>query len=218
MVSRKARPILHLPLSRRLHQSGLTNGGLRPPQPSASLRNTRRQRWPLGANYLHNVPAVRNVSFARVLPKLALKLVRIPAMFGAVTVGGLAYLQYQAARQFCLLRCELKDFADELVIDRGRELCCRCVRQGQGHGCGSCRQHLRERERCSRTNEERLGEDEGQHGTSGVAAADFSKRRGGLVVWRRRTRIRTTEAKQSWRDCCCCDWCRFRIWTEPRRG
>jgi len=32
------------------------------------------------------------------LPKLALKLVRIPAMFGGATVAGVAYIQYQAHR------------------------------------------------------------------------------------------------------------------------
>lgn len=47
---------------------------------------------------MHNLPAVRNASFARVLPQLAMKLVRIPAMFGAAMVGGLAYLQYQATQ------------------------------------------------------------------------------------------------------------------------
>ena len=45
-----------------------------------------------------NVPAVRNASFARILPNLAVKLVRIPAMFGAAMIGGFAYLQYQATQ------------------------------------------------------------------------------------------------------------------------
>ena len=44
------------------------------------------------------MPTVRNASFARILPKLAVKLVRIPAMFGAAMIGGLAYLQYQATQ------------------------------------------------------------------------------------------------------------------------
>ena len=47
---------------------------------------------------MHELTVVRNASFARVLPQLALKLVRIPAMFGAAMLGGLAYLQYQAAQ------------------------------------------------------------------------------------------------------------------------
>ncbi len=64
-----------------------------------SSRHHRRRAWPYGAYSLHNVPTVRTISFARILPKLALKLVRIPAMFGAATIGGLAYLQYQATRE-----------------------------------------------------------------------------------------------------------------------
>jgi hypothetical protein len=38
------------------------------------------------------------------LPRLALKLARLPAMFGGAMIAGLAYLQYQATRMF------LKDF------------------------------------------------------------------------------------------------------------
>ena len=44
------------------------------------------------------MPTVRHASFARAIPKLAMKLVRVPAMFGAMAVGGLAYIQYQAAQ------------------------------------------------------------------------------------------------------------------------
>jgi replication fork clamp-binding protein CrfC len=58
----------------------------------------KRRLWPLGANAIHNVPAVRSYSFARVLPKLALKMARIPAMFGGAMIAGLAYIQYQAAQ------------------------------------------------------------------------------------------------------------------------
>jgi hypothetical protein len=32
------------------------------------------------------------------LPKLALKMVRLPAMFGGAMVAGFAYIQYQATR------------------------------------------------------------------------------------------------------------------------
>lgn len=56
----------------------------------------RRRAWPLGANAIHNVPAIRSISFARVIPKLALKMARIPAMFGGAMIAGLAYIQYQA--------------------------------------------------------------------------------------------------------------------------
>jgi hypothetical protein len=41
---------------------------------------------------------VRHASFARAIPKLAFKLVRLPALLGATAVGSLAYIQYQAAR------------------------------------------------------------------------------------------------------------------------
>ena len=47
---------------------------------------------------MHQLPAVRHASFARVIPSLAMKLFRIPAMFGAAMIGGVAYLQYQAAQ------------------------------------------------------------------------------------------------------------------------
>ncbi|KAI9671315.1 MAG: dynamin-like GTPase mgm1 [Alyxoria varia] len=52
---------------------------------------------PFGAASLHNnVPAVRSISFARTVPKLFLKLARLPAMAGGAAVAGLAYIQYQA--------------------------------------------------------------------------------------------------------------------------
>jgi replication fork clamp-binding protein CrfC len=53
----------------------------------------------MGTNSLHNAVAVRNASFARILPKLVLKFARIPAMFGGAMIAGLAYLQYQATRK-----------------------------------------------------------------------------------------------------------------------
>ncbi|CAK3801137.1 msp1, mitochondrial [Lecanosticta acicola] len=58
----------------------------------------QRRQWPLGHNTIHNLPAVRHASFARFLPRLATKLVRIPAMLGAAMIGGVTYLQYQAAQ------------------------------------------------------------------------------------------------------------------------
>lgn len=49
---------------------------------------------------MHMVPAVRSISFVRplvrILPSIALKLLRLPALLGASMIGGLAYLQYQA--------------------------------------------------------------------------------------------------------------------------
>lgn len=52
----------------------------------------------MGSSAIHNLPAVRHASFARVLPKLAMKLARIPAMFATAMIGGVAYLQYQAVQ------------------------------------------------------------------------------------------------------------------------
>jgi hypothetical protein len=49
-------------------------------------------------NAFHNAVIVRNASFARFLPKLVVKFARIPALFGGLMVGGVAWLQYQAIR------------------------------------------------------------------------------------------------------------------------
>ena len=89
-----------VPGSRRsLHKSTVNVGGLSRHQLPLNVLNTRRRAWPCGKNALHNVPAVRAISFARILPNLAVKLLRIPAMFGAAAIGGLTYLQYQATRR-----------------------------------------------------------------------------------------------------------------------
>lgn len=61
----------------------------------------------MGYNLLHNAVAVRSVSFVRILPKLLLKLARIPAMFGGVMIAGLAYVQFQATRRFTILSNEV---------------------------------------------------------------------------------------------------------------
>ncbi|KAK7953880.1 dynamin GTPase [Apiospora saccharicola] len=78
--------------SRQYHQ--LPSGGLL--RADAAVRATRRKMW-YGGNSFHNAVIVRNASFIRFLPKLAAKLLRIPAMAGGVTVAGLAWLQYQAS-------------------------------------------------------------------------------------------------------------------------
>lgn len=82
-------------LARHLHNAGARTGGLLRSDGGAALRG---RAWPVGANSIHNVPAVRTISFARILPKLAMKLARVPAMFGGAMVAGLAYFQYQATR------------------------------------------------------------------------------------------------------------------------
>ena len=100
---RLARPTLQSAIRSNLarrtyhHYPNSTPGGL---YPTRTTRLGRIRRWPFGTYSLHNVnlPAVRNASFARILPNLAVKLVRIPAMVGIGMVGGLAYLQYQATQ------------------------------------------------------------------------------------------------------------------------
>ncbi|ODH34864.1 hypothetical protein ACO22_03021 [Paracoccidioides brasiliensis] len=82
-------------LARQLHNVGTRTGGLLRSQGAVGLRG---MLWQLRANWIHNVPVARTISFARVLPKLALKFARIPAMFGGAMVAGLAYIQYQAAQ------------------------------------------------------------------------------------------------------------------------
>ena len=95
---------------RYMHQPAISTGGLLRNQVLPVSQHNKRRPWPFGAYSLHNVPAARTISFARVLPKLALKLVRIPAMFGAATIGGLAYLQYQATREL------IKDYSVEKIL------------------------------------------------------------------------------------------------------
>lgn len=81
--------------SRRLAHSYTPGaGGLLRSSPYSRLVNL--QKWPIGASSIHNVPAVRTISFVRMVPNLFIKLLRIPAMFGGAMLAGLAYLQYQA--------------------------------------------------------------------------------------------------------------------------
>jgi replication fork clamp-binding protein CrfC len=65
---------------------------------ASNPRWQQRRAWPMGSSAIHNLPAVRHASFARAIPKLALKLARIPAMFATAIIGGVAYLQYQAVQ------------------------------------------------------------------------------------------------------------------------
>lgn len=107
LVSSRLAPFARRPfpdVSRRLaHQSSSAAGGLL--RSDVVVRTGRRRAWPLGSYSMHNVPAVRTISFARVLPKLVLKFARIPAMFGGAMIAGLAYLQYQATR-----KCRTMDY------------------------------------------------------------------------------------------------------------
>ncbi|KAL8776606.1 MAG: hypothetical protein Q9213_008206 [Squamulea squamosa] len=62
------------------------------------FHSQKRRPWSPASKTIHNVPTIRMLSFYRVLPNLAVKLVRIPAMLGGAVVGGLAYIQYQATQ------------------------------------------------------------------------------------------------------------------------
>ncbi|PYI08613.1 putative mitochondrial dynamin GTPase [Aspergillus sclerotiicarbonarius CBS 121057] len=97
ILSHRLVPLLRTGLlARHVHNAAARTGGLLRSDSSAALRG---RAWPIGANAIHNnVPAVRAISFTRILPKLALKLVKLPAMFGGAMVAGLAYFQYQATQ------------------------------------------------------------------------------------------------------------------------
>lgn len=126
ILSHRLVPLLRTGLlARHVHNAGARTGGLLRVEGGAALRG---RAWPIGANSIHNnVPAVRAISFARVFPKLAMKLLRIPAMFGGAMVAGMAYFQYQATRM------SLKSIprgiwrANICNVYRGRKLCNRRI-------------------------------------------------------------------------------------------
>ena len=114
IISHRLTPLLRKsPLSRHVHNYlgfrtignggsvGAGTGGLLRVDGAGSAA-VRGRGWPVGVNAIHhlNVVAVRNISFARILPRLALKLARIPAMLGGAMIAGLAYIQYQASGGF----------------------------------------------------------------------------------------------------------------------
>lgn len=109
ILSHRLGPLLRRGLlARQVHNVSTRTGGLLRSDGSAALRG---RAWPVGANSIHNnVSTVRAISFARILPKLALKLARVPAMFGGAMIAGLAYIQYQANRK------SLKEVSNLMVI------------------------------------------------------------------------------------------------------
>lgn len=82
------------PVVRQMHQRFPSGGLIRA---DAAIRTTRRRMW-FSDKAFNNAVTVRNASFARLLPKLVVKFVRIPAMFGGLMIGGVAWIQYQAAQ------------------------------------------------------------------------------------------------------------------------
>ena len=117
---------------RTLHEPTSSAGVLLRQQAQPNLRRNRKRSWPFGAYSLHNLPAVRAISFARVLPNLAVKLLRLPALFGGATIAGLAYLQYQATREsrgYIVVYQELTT-----AFGRGWQLCSGRVPKSGRHG------------------------------------------------------------------------------------
>jgi hypothetical protein len=64
----------------------------------AGIRLVKRRPWPLGSYALHNIPATRSISFARVIPKLVGKFATVGAAAGGAVIAGVSYIQYQAGR------------------------------------------------------------------------------------------------------------------------
>ncbi|KAF1924161.1 uncharacterized protein M421DRAFT_103949 [Didymella exigua CBS 183.55] len=88
------RAALHTP--RRYTTHSLPAGGLL--RNEAGLRLIKRRPWPLGSYALHNLPAMRSISFARVVPKLVTKLATAGAAAGGAVIAGVSYIQYQAGQ------------------------------------------------------------------------------------------------------------------------
>ncbi|KAF2762841.1 hypothetical protein EJ05DRAFT_447272 [Pseudovirgaria hyperparasitica] len=86
-------PNLYTPRGIVQYSSSGSGGLLRTGRRSQSLD---RRLWPLGAYAIHNVPAVRAISFTRVIPKLVTKLSTLGAISMGATVAALAYIQNQA--------------------------------------------------------------------------------------------------------------------------
>ena len=84
----------------------------------ASIRATRRRMW-MSGNSFHNAVTVRNASFARFLPKLMVKFLRVPAMFGGLAIGAFAWVQYQATRSLAPFHI-LMNYATDLCQRPGR--------------------------------------------------------------------------------------------------
>ncbi|KAF2808952.1 uncharacterized protein BDZ99DRAFT_521422 [Mytilinidion resinicola] len=80
----------------RFYHSATSAGGLL--RSDAGLRLLKQRPWPLGSYALHNVPAVRSISFARILPKIVTKFASLGAVAGGAVIAGASYIQYQAGQ------------------------------------------------------------------------------------------------------------------------
>jgi len=126
---------------RHFHLQQLPTGGI---QRADGLTRGLRKGPRFTANAYHNAVIVRNASFARILPKLVIKFARIPALFGGLMVGGVAWVQYQAIRKSRLPihvylfltqyrgeqlgRRDVREYEEHRDHDRFKLLgkCCRC--------------------------------------------------------------------------------------------
>jgi len=100
LLSSRLPPLIRrAPVERHFHAPSIStsSGGLLRTA-NVATRIAPRGTWPSGAYFVHHVPAVRAISFQRVIPKLFVKFARIPAAFGGAMIAGLAYIQYQAQR------------------------------------------------------------------------------------------------------------------------
>ncbi|KAL2266359.1 hypothetical protein VTJ83DRAFT_5711 [Remersonia thermophila] len=84
-----------VPLRAVRHFHRLPTGGIQLADPALPAFR-RSLQFP--ANAYHNAVIVRNASFARLLPKLAVKFIRIPALFGGMMIGAVGWIQYQAIK------------------------------------------------------------------------------------------------------------------------
>lgn len=80
--------------ARLFHTQRFAVGGLQRLETTTMRAARRRLGFPV--NGYHNAVAVRNASFVRMIPKLMMKFVRIPATFGGLMIGAAAWVQYQA--------------------------------------------------------------------------------------------------------------------------
>lgn len=100
LISARLAPLARravLNTSRQLsHYSTTGAGGLL--RSDAGFRLLKRRPWPLGSYALHNIPAVRSISFVRILPKIVTKFASLGAAAGGAVIAGLSYVQYQAGQ------------------------------------------------------------------------------------------------------------------------
>lgn len=143
---------------RQIHR--FPTGGLL--RADAAIRATQRRMWNGGSSF-HNAVAVRNVSFARLLPKLVLKAARIPALFGGLTIAGFAWVQYQANREFNTTRVE-KGIAETNTAHRRWYLCDRRLQLDQRQPNRYLLDYLWWREGCCRADSPGMGGQEGRDG------------------------------------------------------